>query len=734
MSGTKISKLSSEDAVARIIDTVKMADPGEAPFALVLGSGFSQGLVPTAKELVETSLPLWMKSRRDKVPFADLLLGSASDTRIIAQAYWQDFAERNKKQDLNLKVNAKGMPEIYSDAYQAAFDPKYSGAVGTPADARKFQRELMRLDQPRLNAAHFLLASLLGVQPGKGRQSVSFQSKAAFSRLILTTNFDPFLQIALQAVNRLYFMSDTPDLGVSDEVLDDQSDAIHLVYVHGSIHRKLQAATNGSIDTLKRKNAQILGQVLKRHGVIVLGYSGWDDAIVEALANCDQFDHRLYWCGREADPERAGAFGERVPEILRKESACYVQIGGAGDFLAKVFGGLVDGRPRLLENPIQQVREMLEIIDLSELESLGKSLPGSDVGLARESQKNVYVEARNSTLSRLAKAEELFLKIGDSSVEVESSGGLALGVDRKSDTSRFEQLVSSAGVSSSLGKHADAIDLLSQALNTPNLGPVESAIALLDRAYSLYSDGKLEQAVTDLTTVLNLAGAPVEQVAAALFNRGLVYGKQGQLEKEVEDYTRLIDGLAGAPVEQVAAALFNRGVAYGKQGEAGKELEDYTRVIDDLTGAPVEQVARALVNRGVEYRQQGEAGKALEDYTRVIDGLAGAPVERVAKALGNRGWCFYQQGKFAEFLSDSEEALRRFEDLAFVSFNLGLALLSVGRDVDAMAAYQKAAEKYPKEIEEHGLSDLKNAEEKWLSPQRAKPIIELLQSKLNAIQ
>lgn len=880
MSGTKISKLSSEDAIARIIDTVKMADAGAAPFALVLGSGFSDGLVPNTRELVETSLPLWMKSRRDNVPFADLQRGLASDTRIIAHAYWKDFCERNKAQDLDLMLDDNGMPESHSEAYMAAFDPKYSGAVNTAGEARKFQLELMRLDQPRLNAAHFMLASLLGVQPGKRRESNSFRSNAAFSRLIFTTNFDPFLQVALQAVNRLYFMSDTPELGMTDEVLDDQSDAIHLVYVHGSIHRRSQAATEGSIQSLK-KNAQILEQVLKRHGVIVLGYKGWDDAIVEALAKCDKFENRLYWCGRGVDPLRKGAFGSKVQQILQKESAFYVQIDGAGDFMTRLFSGLVNGRPRLLENPIQQVREMLGNIDLKELESLSKGVPGASGDLVGELHRNAFVEAQNSSLSRLLKAEELFLQIVDSSGENESAQGVALVLDAKPDASRFEQLVSSAGVSSSLGKYADAIELLTQALSISDLKPLEVARVLFDRGVAFYLVASPEQAVADWSRLIDLAGAPVEWVAQALVNRGVVHRKQGEPEKAIEDYTKVID-LAGAPVEPVAHAVFNRGLAYGKQGEAAKESEDYSRVVL-LAGAPIEHVAKALINRGVAYGKQGaaekefedysrviefaempeewvaqalinrgwafgkqgevakelkdytrvidlaevpveplahalikrglaygkqgEVAKQLEDYTRVID-LAGVPVESLAQALlnrglahgkqgemakefedntrviefegmpveyvatalnnrslaygregkvekaiedctrviedlpgasaemvarafGARGWKMYEQNKFLEFLVDSEAALRKFNNLDFVAFNFGLALLAVGRDADAIAAYLQAAERFPTKIEEFGLTDLRNAEGKWLSPERAKPIIELLQSKLN---
>ena len=293
MAEPKIQSLSEKEAIEWIVETVQQEKEGTSPFALVLGSGFSYGLVPTALQLVGESLPLWVKCLNEHKSFETQKDIPPDQRAEIVRDFWNSFVKRNANK-LNLPLDSQtGLPENYSDAYRAVFSPNYAGAVGTPAQARRFQRALMQLDKPRLNAAHFLLASLLGVQPGKSRRSDLFNASAAFSRLILTTNFDPFLQTALQAVNRLYLMSDTPELGIGHEIFDDQTDAIHLVYLHGTIHRRSQAATDEDIKSLKEKNARTLAPALEKRGVIVLGYSGWDDAVVEALAACNKFEHRL---------------------------------------------------------------------------------------------------------------------------------------------------------------------------------------------------------------------------------------------------------------------------------------------------------------------------------------------------------------------------------------------------------------------------------------------------------
>jgi hypothetical protein len=57
-----------------------------------------------------------------------------------------------------------------------------------------------------------------------------------------------------------------------------------------------------------------------------------------------------------------------------------------------------------------------------------------------------------------------------------------------------------------------------------------------------------------------------------------------------------------------------------------------------------------------------------------------------------------------------------------------LALLANGRDADALEAYRRAGESFAEQIESLGLFDLNEAQRKWLSRERAQPVIELLNS------
>jgi tetratricopeptide (TPR) repeat protein len=183
------------------------------------------------------------------------------------------------------------------------------------------------------------------------------------------------------------------------------------------------------------------------------------------------------------------------------------------------------------------------------------------------------------------------------------------------------------------GKLTEAIRCLDEAI-IEDATPADKAYLLLIRPqlYSVLGEGEKE--IADYTTVINLPGALVEQVAVALVNRGFANGQVGDMPRAIADYTQVID-LPGAPVEQVARALVNRGFAYGQADDIPRAIADYTAVIN-MPGAPVEQVANALVNRGTTHRRAGNVSREIADYAAVII-LPGAPVEQVAWALIFRG-------------------------------------------------------------------------------------------------
>jgi hypothetical protein len=113
--------------------------------------------------------------------------------------------------------------------------------------------------------------------------------------------------------------------------------------------------------------------------------------------------------------------------------------------------------------------------------------------------------------------------------------------------------------------------------------------------------------------------------------------------------------LPGAPVEQVAMALFNRGFRHGQAGETQLEIADYTAVID-LPGAPVEQVAMALYSRGVTHFQQSRKDESQSDFETLIH-LPEVPVEKAVDAHLAISELHFSEGRWSEGFQSLEASL-----------------------------------------------------------------------------
>jgi tetratricopeptide (TPR) repeat protein len=554
-----------------------------------------------------------------------------SEVASIAANFWTEFVESNRDRGLDFQLDTNGLPAPakFAAAYQAVFSADFDSIVGAPADSRTFQRAMMALDRYRLNAAHFLLASILGVQPGRHKPSDLFRQKGALSRLILTTNFDPFLQIALQAVNRLYFMSDTPDLGVSDEIFDDHTDAIHLVYLHGSVHRRAQATSEDQIRAIKERNANTLAPVLKRKGVIVIGYSGWDDAIIEALSRCGDFDHRLYWFGRSADPLTPGAFGPRVAEILAKPSAYYVLTSGAGSVMRGLHNGLCKKIPRLLSNPIGQLSEMLEALDFKDLDV---SPHVSQVGLASQTHSDRPTSQSSFEFERLKVIEWLR--------RVEGSSDSSIADPADLDARDREQFLRSISLSIELGNWQQAIESCAAALRL-RLSALQRVRVLDSRgtAFSQLRDSR--RAIEAWTAAIQMDQAPMEDIGIALLHRCMELTELNETAAALADVDRIIDSL-DATESLKAAAMLQRGMIFGRQGEVTRQLTDFTSVVE-MEGLPVERVAEALLLRADAYSRNSQSESAIADYTRIV-ALPGSPAEYSARAVIARGFLLGDKG------------------------------------------------------------------------------------------
>ncbi len=754
---------SLDEMIRDVIASLKAGEPGRPVFSLLLGSGFSVPIIPTPSQMVKGDIAWWRYWKSRKLAQSFCNRAEAIAAGLAAQDQLADF-----ERDLWKPIHAKAManPETEFPLSDGLPDLNNPNAVGRAYQAvmaeglisnrmrRQYLRDAIARTHPRVNAAHIFLAGILEAQ-----ETADWQRDwgAPFCRTIFTTNFDPLLQRSLQLVNKLYYMSDRPD--VLEPPDDDESEAIHLVYTHGSVHRYDLLNTEDQIKHARERNAPSLIDYFQHHGVIVIGYSGWFDTTMEALSRCPWFDSNLYWCDIHPAGDAEHRLRREVLEILGKgeRHAYYVPIPGADEAMRLLHRELNLGAvPKFILDPVGTVIAQLESIEVPRDPAVpAATASGSDVTLA------TLADLRDKTLNRLRIAKSAFddpAIVQPKTLEGKQDVGEAIAA----------QLFSNAFVAYSQGKREHAIDLWTAIIDAPGISAEDRAKALNNRGVVRREKGELEKAIADYTTVIEMEHAPADEEAIALVSRGFLFGEHSQIEKEIADYTAVI-GMVDAPAEQKAIAFYNRGVAFRDRAELAKAIVDYTAVID-MSDAPSVHKAMALRNRGLVWRDLGETAKALTDYTSVI-AMAKAPADQKAKALNNRGDLLAKEGEanrsIADFkaviemadapidqksiayanrgwhrfahlgdvqglIDDSRDALALEGDITARS-NLALGLLLAGDVESARAEYEQILSMTPTAQQvKAAITDIENALPKYPDVAGAKPILERLRNAIPA--
>ena len=118
-------------------------------------------------------------------------------------------------------------------------------------------------------------------------------------------------------------------------------------------------------------------------------------------------------------------------------------------------------------------------------------------------------------------------------------------------------------------------------------------------------NGEYEKAIEDFTKVIEID----KNCKDAYLGRGSAYGKLEKYEKTIEDFTKVIE--IDKNLKKVYCA---RGDAYGILKEHEKAIEDFTKVIEID-----KNYKDAYWGRGLGYNALKDYKKAIEDYTRLIE-------------------------------------------------------------------------------------------------------------------
>lgn len=172
---------------------------------------------------------------------------------------------------------------------------------------------------------NFLNTWLMGYDIGEAHQYIAELARRGIIRSIITTNFDHYIENALEEKGlRTQVISTDEDLRHSEPLIHCK--AVRVYKPHGTLGKGALKNTPKDLEILSPIMENELIRVLSEHGVIVLGYSGKDKGIQTVFNKRDYSYYPLFW----VDPQPPE--GE-IKEILDAKGWTYIQCSGASQFI-----------------------------------------------------------------------------------------------------------------------------------------------------------------------------------------------------------------------------------------------------------------------------------------------------------------------------------------------------------------------------------------------------------------
>ena len=168
-----------------------------------------------------------------------------------------------------------------------------------------------------------------GAKPSYGHVALATLMHGGKTRLVWTTNFDPLVE---DAVARVYggtgqlTVATLDAAGLAEECIVRERWPLE-IKLHGDFRSRRLKNTSDELRHQDQRLRQALVDSSRNYGLIVAGYSGRDDSIMdtltEALKAANPFPAGLFWLHRGEDPPlpRVQAFLHQARETLPTEAA-----------------------------------------------------------------------------------------------------------------------------------------------------------------------------------------------------------------------------------------------------------------------------------------------------------------------------------------------------------------------------------------------------------------------------
>jgi tetratricopeptide (TPR) repeat protein len=145
-----------------------------------------------------------------------------------------------------------------------------------------------------------------------------------FGKTVLTTNFDPLIEVAIRRSSGSFFRT---SLHLDGNLSQTEGIGCHVIHLHGYWHGSDTLHTVGQLGQPRPRLRASLGQLLRHKLVVVCAYSGWDDVFTEALMDIvrdDAASPEIIWTFYSDRPAMGARLSEMVaPGICRGRVSLY---------------------------------------------------------------------------------------------------------------------------------------------------------------------------------------------------------------------------------------------------------------------------------------------------------------------------------------------------------------------------------------------------------------------------
>jgi len=198
--------------------------------------------------------------------------------------------------------------------------------------------------------------------PGDAHKYLAKLIKEGIIRFVFTTNFDQTLEKALDELDIDY------DVIFSDDILDktkswDKVKECRIYKLHGDYKTGKVRNTLSELKTLEPKIAEDFQYIIDRHGLIVIGYSGRDEGVMQHLLQRKPYSYPIYWQFRKmpTDKTEFKLFYDLIDHCDKHIPVKFIQNNSAAGFLSDIISGIENLNQLIVLNSddINQYRDLI---------------------------------------------------------------------------------------------------------------------------------------------------------------------------------------------------------------------------------------------------------------------------------------------------------------------------------------------------------------------------------------